>query len=987
MIRPTTKTLVVMLAFGFQSLAKADGLPIDELPQDHEVIFSRDVAPVLKKNCVACHNASNEEGGVNLESVAKMKSSDVDDVLVPGKPEASLLFLLASHTDDPVMPPQDNDVSASAMNPVELALLRRWIQSGAVVDQGASDPIKRSWQPLPSMLQTVYGSAMTADGRLSAVGFGNQIRLFGAKSGQSIETLGTGADDQRKPAHDDFVQDLFLDPSGRHLVSAGYRNVKFWEMSPFESTSIPAIDADDVLATAMNTSGSHLAVLSRRGKLSVAEVGKDRWLWMKSFGVPDEFGSDDPPQVHVAVGADGHQAAIGWGNTIRIVRIDSENSAVADATDRITSMLWRGPDQLMTADAVGNVDFWKRDGSAWTKTAHKVSDQSVLGIYAATPQTGPVVAIDVSGKVAIWNETSSVFDDAGKLPAPALSASLTPTGDKLWITTASGSLGQYSIADKSMVEVAELDPVAEARWASDNWQTLVSETLVATHDKEVKQVEKDVAAEEKNLETSAKEIETKTKLRDEKTAGAVEAQKAAQAAAAKLAEAKSAQQTGNQKRDEIAESVKQLAAKVSDLETQLAKAKQEHADAVKQLAGIADAKTLEAAVKAAADAVTKADQAKTTKDSELSNAAAALQSAEGIKSRGEKRLKDLTALRQRQQEALAGAKAEQEKRNSDEAASKTLLDQSRATGQTFAVMAAGTRILTQAASSDGQTHGPWSLWSGAGDWLAELPDMPSGGQLVASGDRCVLVRDASGKTHALASSPRLMQLRKTIGSSNGPSPFADRVLCVDVDPSGNLLASGGGEPSRSGELMIWNANDGSLVRKISKPHADTVLCVRFSPDGKTLATGAADQMVKLWDVESGKLIKTLEGHTHHVTSIAWNINRRQLATGSADASVKIWSVDSGQATRTISGFKTDVTGLVFVGRDDRIGVACGDSHFRIYRTDNGSRETNAQVVGGYLYAIDSNRDGSRFVVGGAGGVASLIDKSGKQQVQYSPSNE
>ena len=393
-------TLLVILAFGFHRPVLADSLPIDELPQGREVLYSRDVAPVLKKNCVACHNASNEEGGVNLESAAKMKSSDVEDVLVPGKPGLSRLFMLASHADEPVMPPEDNDVSASVLNPMELALLRRWIQSGALVDQVTNEPTDRTWLPLPPALQTVYGSAMTADGRLSAVSFGNQIRLFGAKSPKPIGVLEIYADGQTKPAHEDFVQDLFLDPTGRHVVSAGFRNVKFWEMNPFESTLIPEINHKDAMAIAMNASGSHLAVLSRRAELSVAKVGIDRWQWMKSFDVPDEFGGDNPPKVCLAVGADGHEVAIGWGETVRIVRVDGKEPETIDTTDSIASMLWRGKGQLAIADETGRVLFWNRDGVAWAKTEHSVFDQAVLGIYSATQNTKRLVAIDVSGNVA-----------------------------------------------------------------------------------------------------------------------------------------------------------------------------------------------------------------------------------------------------------------------------------------------------------------------------------------------------------------------------------------------------------------------------------------------------------------------------------------------------------------------------------------------------------------------------------------------------------
>ena len=43
-------------------------------------------------------------------------------------------------------------------------------------------------------------------------------------------------------------------------------------------------------------------------------------------------------------------------------------------------------------------------------------------------------------------------------------------------------------------------------------------------------------------------------------------------------------------------------------------------------------------------------------------------------------------------------------------------------------------------------------------------------------------------------------------------------------------------------------------------HADVVSSVSFSPDGKRIASGSRDKTVKLWNAESGELLKTLSGH-------------------------------------------------------------------------------------------------------------------------------
>jgi WD40 repeat protein len=63
-----------------------------------------------------------------------------------------------------------------------------------------------------------------------------------------------------------------------------------------------------------------------------------------------------------------------------------------------------------------------------------------------------------------------------------------------------------------------------------------------------------------------------------------------------------------------------------------------------------------------------------------------------------------------------------------------------------------------------------------------------------------------------------------------------------------VLASGGGEPSRGGQVALWNVGDGRLVHDFHDVHSDAVLCLAFSRDGTRLASGAADRFVKVLDV-------------------------------------------------------------------------------------------------------------------------------------------
>ena len=89
--------------------------------------------------------------------------------------------------------------------------------------------------------------------------------------------------------------------------------------------------------------------------------------------------------------------------------------------------------------------------------------------------------------------------------------------------------------------------------------------------------------------------------------------------------------------------------------------------------------------------------------------------------------------------------------------------------------------------------------------------------------------------------------------------------------------------------MLWDVASGQLVRTL-EGHTDRVASVAFSPDGRLLASGSVDGTVWLWDAPTGALLRTLEGHTWVVTSVAFAPDGRLLASGSMDTIVRLWGV-------------------------------------------------------------------------------------------------
>ena len=109
-----------------------------ELPADHAAqmkagttLFSASIRPALEANCIECHGGDKIRGGLDIASRASLLAGgDSGPAIDLSQPDKSLLVLLASHQEEPTMPPQKEALPARL-----IADLTRWIELGAPYDQ------------------------------------------------------------------------------------------------------------------------------------------------------------------------------------------------------------------------------------------------------------------------------------------------------------------------------------------------------------------------------------------------------------------------------------------------------------------------------------------------------------------------------------------------------------------------------------------------------------------------------------------------------------------------------------------------------------------------------------------------------------------------------------------------------------------------------------------------------------------------------------
>jgi len=194
--------------------------------------------------------------------------------------------------------------------------------------------------------------------------------------------------------------------------------------------------------------------------------------------------------------------------------------------------------------------------------------------------------------------------------------------------------------------------------------------------------------------------------------------------------------------------------------------------------------------------------------------------------------------------------------------------------------------------------------------------------------------------------------------------FSDRVNALMFSPDGQWLATAGGEPSRSGELRVWNVATGELLKDFPHRHSDSVMAVAFSPRGEWILTGGADRFGRITPMEAGSEgMRDLEGHTHHVLGVAWLADLSVVATAGADARIKLWNPQTGQRIKDVDGFGKEVTGLQPMGLSRNFVAVSGSGTGRVIAAD-GTKVRDLVPAPAFLQALAVSRDG-RLAAAGA----------------------
>ncbi|MEJ2090089.1 MAG: WD40 repeat domain-containing protein [Gammaproteobacteria bacterium] len=191
------------------------------------------------------------------------------------------------------------------------------------------------------------------------------------------------------------------------------------------------------------------------------------------------------------------------------------------------------------------------------------------------------------------------------------------------------------------------------------------------------------------------------------------------------------------------------------------------------------------------------------------------------------------------------------------------------------------------------------------------------------------------------------------------------VLDMTVTPSGTVLTAG-----HDGTAGVWTRG-GSLIHRLGG-HDGGVHAV--AGRGRLIATGSADGRIRLWDGETGQLLRHLCGHSETVTSVAF-LDPDHLISGARDRTVRLWPLEDGGSPQVFEGHDWWVT-KVRPAANGRVVSASEDCSLRVWNPATGGCEWTFDGCPTPLWGLAVDPAGHRALIG-YGGTTLLVELDGR----------
>ena len=156
-------------------------------------------------------------------------------------------------------------------------------------------------------------------------------------------------------------------------------------------------------------------------------------------------------------------------------------------------------------------------------------------------------------------------------------------------------------------------------------------------------------------------------------------------------------------------------------------------------------------------------------------------------------------------------------------------------------------------------------------------------------------------------------------------------------------------------------------------HLDAVGAVAFSPDGLMLASGSKDKTIQIWDLATGKSIRTFPGDSSTIWSLAFDSDGTRLVTGTGFWRVMLWDLQTGQLIRRNLDHAASVWSVAISRDGQLIASGSGDNTTKIWDVANGSLIYNLPDHTDFVYSVAFSPDSKTLVSASKDNKITIVD--------------
>jgi WD40 repeat protein len=205
-----------------------------------------------------------------------------------------------------------------------------------------------------------------------------------------------------------------------------------------------------------------------------------------------------------------------------------------------------------------------------------------------------------------------------------------------------------------------------------------------------------------------------------------------------------------------------------------------------------------------------------------------------------------------------------------------------------------------------------------------------------------------------------------------------RVTAVAFNADGTRLATASCAEAetesgcKGGEIRVWNMVTEQLDDDPLVGHTNVITALAWMPeDVATLISGSADKTLIAWDTAAGKQVRTFEGHSAAVNSVAVNPSGTQIASGANDTNVIIWDFASGTKLHSLGGHQGDVSSVAFSQDGRWLASGSDDGTAIIWDAEQGKEIRELKGHNGSVLSVAWSPDGKLILSGSMDGTAIL----------------